>query len=135
MIKYGIILDAAFFDWLENNIDALLALDMSALAYCIRRCCELKADVVAADEREESGARALLNLGHTYGHAIEAEMGYGVWLHGEAVAAGMVMAAQTSVVWGNSLSVMLSVSRNSYYVLVYPFVGLKKWHQNLICHT
>ncbi|CNI47616.1 3-dehydroquinate synthase [Yersinia pseudotuberculosis] len=96
VIKYGIILDAAFFDWLENNIDALLALDMSALAYCIRRCCELKADVVAADEREESGARALLNLGHTYGHAIEAEMGYGVWLHGEAVAAGMVMAAQTS---------------------------------------
>ncbi|MBS2693945.1 3-dehydroquinate synthase, partial [Salmonella enterica subsp. enterica serovar 1,4,[5],12:i:-] len=70
-------------------------LDMQALAYCIRRCCELKAEVVAADERE-SGLRALLNLGHTYGHAIEAEMGYGVWLHGEAVAAGMVMAAETA---------------------------------------
>ncbi|WP_114193035.1 3-dehydroquinate synthase [Edaphovirga cremea] len=95
VIKYGIILDAAFFVWLEENIDALMALDMSALAYCIRRCCELKAEVVAADERE-SGQRALLNLGHTYGHAIEAEMGYGVWLHGEAVAAGMMMAAYTA---------------------------------------
>ncbi|KEY58663.1 3-dehydroquinate synthase [Serratia sp. DD3] len=95
VIKYGIILDRDFFIWLENNIDNLMALDRSALAYCIRRCCELKAQVVAADERE-SGSRALLNLGHTYGHAIEAEMGYGVWLHGEAVAAGMVMAAQTA---------------------------------------
>ena len=95
VIKYGIILDHDFFVWLENNVDALVALDMAALAYCIRRCCELKAEVVAADERE-SGLRALLNLGHTYGHAIEAEMGYGVWLHGEAVAAGMVMAAHTA---------------------------------------
>lgn len=95
VIKYGIILDHEFFVWLENNIDALVALDMQALAYCIRRCCELKAKVVAADERESS-LRALLNLGHTYGHAIEAEMGYGVWLHGEAVAAGMVMAAETA---------------------------------------
>ncbi|GAA3914411.1 3-dehydroquinate synthase [Gibbsiella dentisursi] len=95
VIKYGIILDADFFVWLENNIDALRALDMDALGYCIRRCCELKAEVVAADERE-SGQRALLNLGHTYGHAIEAEMGYGVWLHGEGVAAGMVMAAQAA---------------------------------------
>lgn len=95
VIKYGIILDREFFVWLENNIDALMALDMQALAYCIRRCCELKAEVVAADERE-SGLRALLNLGHTYGHAIEAEMGYGVWLHGEAVAAGMVMAVETA---------------------------------------
>jgi 3-dehydroquinate synthase len=95
VIKYGIILDGDFFVWLENNIDALVALDMGALAYCIRRCCELKAEVVAADERE-SGLRALLNLGHTYGHAIEAEMGYGVWLHGEAVAAGMMMAAHTA---------------------------------------
>ncbi|GAA3576382.1 3-dehydroquinate synthase [Gibbsiella greigii] len=95
VIKYGIILDADFFVWLENNIDALRALDMGALGYCIRRCCELKAEVVAADERE-SGQRALLNLGHTYGHAIEAEMGYGVWLHGEGVAAGMVMAAQAA---------------------------------------
>ncbi len=87
VIKYGVILDGEFFSWLENNIDALLALDEKAMAYCIRRCCELKAEVVAADERE-TGLRALLNLGHTFGHAIEAEMGYGNWLHGEAVAAG-----------------------------------------------
>jgi 3-dehydroquinate synthase len=99
VIKYGIILDAAFFSWLEDNIDALLALDGKAMAYCIRRCCELKAEVVAADERE-SGLRALLNLGHTFGHAIEAEMGYGNWLHGEAVAAGMVMAARTACLLG-----------------------------------
>ncbi|HEY3987090.1 3-dehydroquinate synthase [Cedecea sp.] len=95
VIKYGIILDGEFFNWLEDNIDALLTLDGQAMAYCIRRCCELKAEVVAADERE-SGLRALLNLGHTFGHAIEAEMGYGNWLHGEAVAAGMVMAARTA---------------------------------------
>ncbi|HBV40619.1 MAG TPA: 3-dehydroquinate synthase [Erwinia sp.] len=95
VIKYGIILDGEFFCWLEANLDALLALDGKALAYCIRRCCELKAEVVAADERE-MGQRALLNLGHTYGHAIEAHMGYGNWLHGEAVAAGMVMAARTA---------------------------------------
>ncbi|MBM3073817.1 3-dehydroquinate synthase [Enterobacter sp. RHBSTW-00994] len=95
VIKYGIILDAEFFLWLEDNMDALLRLDGQALAYCIRRCCELKAEVVAADERE-TGLRALLNLGHTFGHAIEAEMGYGNWLHGEAVAAGMVMAARAS---------------------------------------
>ncbi|HCR9751515.1 TPA: 3-dehydroquinate synthase [Citrobacter koseri] len=95
VIKYGIILDGEFFTWLEDNLDALLRLEGSAMAYCIRRCCELKAEVVAADERE-TGLRALLNLGHTFGHAIEAEMGYGNWLHGEAVAAGMVMAARTS---------------------------------------
>ncbi|MDE8558306.1 3-dehydroquinate synthase [Pantoea vagans] len=95
VIKYGIILDGAFFQWLEQNLNALLALDEQALAYCIRRCCELKAEVVAADERE-NGQRALLNLGHTFGHAIEAHMGYGNWLHGEAIAAGMVMAARTA---------------------------------------
>jgi len=95
VIKYGIILDGEFFSWLEENIDALLALDGTAMAYCIRRCCELKAEVVAADEHEH-GLRALLNLGHTYGHAIEAHMGYGNWLHGEAVAAGMVMAARNA---------------------------------------
>jgi len=95
VIKYGIILDGAFFQWLEQNLDALLALDEQALSYCIRCCCELKAEVVAADERE-NGQRALLNLGHTFGHAIEAHMGYGNWLHGEAIAAGMVMAARTA---------------------------------------
>ncbi|ACS84154.1 3-dehydroquinate synthase [Musicola paradisiaca] len=95
VIKYGIILDRAFFEWLEGHIEEVRALKEGPLAYCIRRCCELKADVVAADERE-SGLRALLNLGHTYGHAIEAEMGYGNWLHGEAVAAGMMMASHTA---------------------------------------
>ncbi len=95
VIKYGIILDGEFFRWLEQNIEALMMLDTRAMTYCIARCCELKAAVVVADERE-TGQRALLNLGHTYGHAIETHMGYGNWLHGEAVAAGMVMAARTA---------------------------------------
>lgn len=95
VIKYGIILDREFFIWLEQNLDGLLQQDNSLLTTCIRRCCKIKADVVAADEKE-SGLRSLLNLGHTFGHAIEAEMGYGNWLHGEAVAAGMVMAARTA---------------------------------------
>ncbi len=95
VIKYGIILSADFFNWLEANMDALLALDGDAMAWCIRRCCELKAQVVAEDERER-GLRALLNLGHTFGHAIETHMQYQNWLHGEAVAAGMVMAARTA---------------------------------------
>ncbi len=95
IIKYGLIIDAEFFAWLEKNMDALRSLDKDALAYAIRRSCECKADVVAADERE-TGKRALLNLGHTFGHAIETGMGYGNWLHGEAVAAGMCMAADLS---------------------------------------
>ncbi|MFH0266195.1 3-dehydroquinate synthase [Vibrio rumoiensis] len=95
VIKYGIIIDGDFFTWLEQNMSKLVALDNKALCYAIARCCQIKADVVAADEKE-SGIRALLNLGHTYGHAIEAEMGYGNWLHGEAVSAGTMMAAHTS---------------------------------------
>jgi 3-dehydroquinate synthase len=95
VIKYGIILDAQFFSWLETHINDVLNLDVDATSYCIYRCCELKAQVVAADETEQ-GMRALLNLGHTYGHAIEAELGYGNWLHGEAVSVGMLMAAQTA---------------------------------------
>ena len=93
VIKYGAIVDADFFAWLEGNIDALLAREAPALAVAIRRSCELKAEIVAEDERE-SGRRAILNFGHTFGHAIERCQGYGEWLHGEAVAAGMVMAAQ-----------------------------------------
>lgn len=102
VIKYGLILDAEFFAWLEANIDKLLARDAAALTHAITRSCEIKAQVVAADEREtaKEGGRALLNLGHTFGHAIETAMGYGVWLHGEAVACGMVLAAQFSVVLG-----------------------------------
>jgi len=95
VIKYGLIRDRAFFDWLEANIDALLDRDAAALTGAIERSCRNKAEIVALDERE-SGVRALLNLGHTFGHAIEAGVGYGVWLHGEAVAAGMVMAADLS---------------------------------------
>ena len=95
VIKYGFIRDPAFLEWLEDNIDNLIDRDPNALAYAIERSCRNKAEVVAADERE-SGQRALLNLGHTFGHAIEAGMGYGVWLHGEAVASGMVMAARLS---------------------------------------
>lgn len=95
VVKYGLIRDPAFLQWLDTNMDKLLARDPAALTYAIYRSCEHKADVVAADERE-SGQRALLNLGHTFGHAIEAAMGYGNWLHGEAVATGMVMAAELS---------------------------------------
>lgn len=95
VIKYGPIADMAFLDWLEAHIDALLARDVEALAHAVRRSCEIKAWVVGQDERE-SGLRAILNFGHTFGHAIEAGMGYGAWLHGEAVGAGMVMAAELS---------------------------------------
>ena len=95
VIKYGPIADAAFLDWIEANVDALLARERAALAYAVRRSCEIKAAVVAADERE-SGLRAILNFGHTFGHAIEAGVGYGRWLHGEAVGCGMVLAADLS---------------------------------------
>jgi 3-dehydroquinate synthase len=95
VIKHGAIADRAFFEWLELNMDALLAKDPDALAHAVQRSCEIKAEVVAADERE-SGRRAILNFGHTFGHAIEHCQGYGDWLHGEAVAAGMVMAGELS---------------------------------------
>lgn len=95
VIKYGLIDDPEFFAWLEQNMEQLLARDASALAHAIARSCEDKARVVAADEKE-AGSRALLNLGHTFGHAIETGMGYGEWLHGEAVATGMVLAAELS---------------------------------------
>lgn len=95
VIKYGLIGDAGFFDWLEQNMDGLVSRDPGLLAFAIERSCADKAEVVAADERE-SGSRALLNLGHTFGHAIETGMGYGEWLHGEAVAAGICMAADLS---------------------------------------
>lgn len=95
VIKYGAVIDAAFFKWIEDNIDKLMARDNAALAYAIRRSCELKADVVRQDERE-GGLRAILNFGHTFGHAIESGLGYGKWLHGEAVGCGMVMAADLS---------------------------------------
>jgi len=95
VIKYGPIADMELLDWLELNMDALRARDPSALAHAVRRSCEIKASVVGQDERE-AGLRAILNFGHTFGHAIEAGMGYGAWLHGEAVGCGMVMAATLS---------------------------------------
>ncbi len=95
VVKYGLIADAGFFAWLEGHAAALVARDGTTLAAAIRRCCELKAEIVGEDERE-ADRRALLNLGHTFGHAIEVRAGYGEWLHGEAVAAGMVMAARFS---------------------------------------
>ena len=95
VIKYGLIRDADFFDWLELNMGKLMALDEAVISYAIYRSCQNKAEVVAADEHE-TGERALLNLGHTFGHAIENAMGYGVWLHGEAVAAGTMLAADLS---------------------------------------
>lgn len=96
VIKYGLISDYDFFVWLEQNIDLLIQGDESALAYAVLRSCKNKADVVAQDEHE-GGIRAILNFGHTFGHAIETAQGYGNWLHGEAVAAGMVMAADLSM--------------------------------------
>ena len=99
VIKYGPIADPAFLGWIEGQMDALLARETSALAHAVKRSCEIKAWVVGQDERE-SGLRAILNFGHTFGHAIEAGMGYGNWLHGEAVGCGMVMAARLSLALG-----------------------------------
>jgi 3-dehydroquinate synthase len=95
VIKYGASIDLEFLAWLEANIEALRGRDRAALTHAVRRCCEIKAQVVGADEKE-AGLRAILNFGHTFGHAIEAGMGYGAWLHGEAVGCGMVMAAELS---------------------------------------
>jgi 3-dehydroquinate synthase len=99
VIKYGIINDIGFFEWLEEHIEGLVAKNPELLAYAIERSCMDKAQIVASDERE-NGVRALLNLGHTFGHAIETGMGYGNWLHGEAVAVGMIMAAKLSALMG-----------------------------------
>jgi len=99
VIKYGYINDIAFIHWLDENMDKLLKRDPETLAYAIYRSCKHKAKIVAADEKE-AGQRALLNLGHTFGHAIETGMGYGKWLHGEAISAGMVMAAELSKLHG-----------------------------------
>jgi 3-dehydroquinate synthase len=96
VIKYGPIADAAFLDWIEAHLDELLAREPAALAHAVQRCCEIKASVVASDERE-TGLRAILNFGHTFGHAIETGLGYGQWLHGEAVGCGMVLASELSV--------------------------------------
>jgi 3-dehydroquinate synthase len=130
VIKYGLIRDADFFDWLETNIDKLMALDEAVTCYAIYRSCKNKAEVVAADEHE-AGERALLNLGHTFGHAIENAMGYGVWLHGEAVAAGTMLAADLSQRMGwlsaNEVKRMHALLTASSLPLRAPNLGFQKY--------
>lgn len=103
VIKYAVAFDAEFFNWLENNLDNLLILDPRSLMHCVYRCCELKTSVVVSDERE-LGIRSILNLGHTYGHAIESYLGYSQWSHGEAISAGLMMAVNTAVCLGGLIS-------------------------------
>ena len=130
VIKHGAIIDAPFFDWIEANIGKLVAKDNAALAYSIQRSCEIKADVVRQDERE-GGLRAILNFGHTFGHAIENGLGYGQWLHGEAVGCGMVMAADLS----HRLGYIDAVSKDRLTALVKaaglpvtaPDLGTQRW--------
>ena len=122
VIKYGAIVDADFFEWLEANVDALLDRDADKLAYAIRRSCELKAAVVADDERE-MGRRAILNFGHTFGHAIEHCQGYGEWLHGEAVAAGMIMAATLSDIGNDEVARLVDLVRRAGLPVTPPSIG------------
>jgi 3-dehydroquinate synthase len=130
VVKYGAIRDAAFFGWLEDNIDALVARDPIALAHAIYESCRIKAAIVAADEREE-GERALLNFGHTFGHAIENGLGYGEWLHGEAVAVGMVVAARVSRHVGrlreDDVARLESLVARAGLPTVAPALGFDRW--------
>ena len=130
VIKHGAIIDAAFFDWIEANIGKLVARDASALAYAIQRSCEIKAEVVRQDERE-GGLRAILNFGHTFGHAIEAGLGYGEWLHGEAVGCGMVMAADLSHRLGfidaETRKRMIALVQAAGLPTVAPDLGVERW--------
>ena len=126
VIKYGAICDVEFFAWLEENIQALLQKDAAALAYAIQRSCEIKAEVVADDERE-AGRRAILNFGHTFGHAIEHCQGYGEWLHGEAVAAGMVMAAELSAIDELELQRLRSLLNAAGLPVTAPQIDAETW--------
>ncbi len=126
VIKYGAICDIDFFAWLEQNLPALLARDPAALIYAIGRCCELKAQIVAEDERE-SGRRAILNFGHTFAHAIEHCLGYGKWLHGEAVAAGMLMAAELSDLKASQIERLRALIVAAQLPQVAPVIGVDQW--------
>jgi 3-dehydroquinate synthase len=130
VIKHGAIIDPGFFCWIEANIGKLVARDGAALAYAIQRSCEIKADVVRQDERE-GGLRAILNFGHTFGHAIEAGLGYGEWLHGEAVGCGMVMAADLSHRLGfidaATSSRIRALVRAAGLPVVAPDLGIARW--------
>ncbi|NVD99641.1 bifunctional shikimate kinase/3-dehydroquinate synthase AroKB [Massilia sp. BJB1822] len=132
VIKHGAIIDAAFFDWIEANIGKLMARDKGALAYAIARSCEIKSDVVRQDERE-GGLRAILNFGHTFGHAIEAGMGYGAWLHGEAVGCGMVMAAELSQRMGfidaEAVARMRALVAAAGLPVQAPDLGTQRWQE------
>lgn len=130
VIKYGAIADSIFFDWLEGAMPALLARDDATLAHAILRSCELKADVVGADERE-SGVRAILNFGHTFGHAIETGAGYGTWLHGEAVGCGMAMASTASREAGlasdEEVQRVVALVRRAGLPVEAPALGVPRW--------
>ena len=130
VIKYGLIRDANFFDWLEAHMPELMALDRPVISEAVFRSCQNKAEVVAADEHE-TGERALLNLGHTFGHAIENAMGYGVWLHGEAVAAGTMMAADLSSRMGwlnvDEIKRMTSIFQAANLPIKSPALGVDKY--------
>jgi shikimate kinase / 3-dehydroquinate synthase len=130
VIKHGAILDAGFFDWIEANIAQLMARDHAALAHAIARSCEIKSDVVARDERE-GGLRAVLNFGHTFGHAIESGLGYGEWLHGEAVGCGMVMAADLSrrlgLIDDAAVGRVRALVQAAGLPVVAPDLGLERW--------
>jgi 3-dehydroquinate synthase len=132
VIKHGAALDRALLEWLEDNIERLLARDRRSLMHAVRRSCELKAAIVAEDEKE-AGARALLNFGHTFGHAIEAATGYGSWLHGEAVAAGMVLAAELSARSGllarNDVERLKRLISRAGLPVAPPPIGLERWHE------
>jgi 3-dehydroquinate synthase len=132
VIKYGPIADAAFLDWIDAQLDALLARDPAALRHAVRRSCEIKAAVVGADERE-AGQRACLNFGHTFGHAIEAGLGFGQWLHGEAVACGMVLAAALSqrlgLVDAAFVARLRALVERAGLPVKPPALGLDRWLQ------
>jgi 3-dehydroquinate synthase len=130
VIKYGPIADLAFLDWIEANLGALLAREPAALAHAVRRSCEIKAEVVGADEKE-AGLRAILNFGHTFGHAIEAGLGFGEWLHGEAVACGMVLAAALSARLGGVdeafVARLTALLRRAGLPVQPPALGAERW--------
>ncbi|RJG14855.1 bifunctional shikimate kinase/3-dehydroquinate synthase AroKB [Massilia cavernae] len=130
VIKHGAIIDADFFEWIEQNIGKLVARDQAALAHAIARSCEIKADIVRQDERE-GGLRAILNFGHTFGHAIEAGLGYGNWLHGEAVGCGMVMAADLSCRLGfiepAAVERVRALVKAAGLPVVAPDLGTERW--------
>ncbi len=120
VVKYGVILDEAFFAWLEDHVDAINRRDRDALEHVIARCCQLKADVVQADERETTGLRAVLNYGHTFCHAIEATTGYGEFLHGEAVSIGMMCAARLAAALGRVDETFIARQRDLLHSLHLP---------------